>query len=127
MHGDDDVWFQQADDFGGFDGCQAAAAADRNKGNMHWSKCFHFGLRGHPVEVTQVQHVNAVEIEKIKGIADFIDIFFGMPVGLDAGDKDAANLKLSGSIDEMRITFYCRGKIMAGRIMADGDDISLQL
>jgi len=51
----------------------------------------------------------------------------GVPIGLNAGDEDPANFKLTRSVNEMRITFHRADEIVTGRIMADGNDTPFDL
>ena len=50
-----------------------------------------------------------------------------MPVGLDAGDEHAANLELAWAGDDVVLALHRRGVVMAGRLVADRDDLGAQL
>ena len=49
-----------------------------------------------------------------------------MPIGLHTGNKDIANLKLTRAGDDVILALDGAGIVMAGSVMADGDNIGAQ-
>jgi hypothetical protein len=126
VHGNDNVWFQQADHFSRFGGVETLAAADRHQCHMNGADGFNFSLGGNRAQVSKVGHGDARVVEDVEGVARFVGCFFILAVGLNAGDEHATDFKFAWAINDVTCIFDGLNIIMPWCMVADGHNVRFE-
>ncbi len=123
MHGDDKIGFQHADNFRGFRGVEAVAAAHWDKSHVDRAQQFDLALGGYLLQVAKMRNGDAVIIKDINRVANLVLRFFAI-VSLNRRNEYAANFKLAGTSDHMCGAFDRVTVVVTGRIVTDSNDLS---